>query len=383
MSTGEYFLNNATVGTFIRDGVIYSNRPRMIEKVLWTNSSPTSSFADQTITLSDSIDNYTSLAVTFKLSTTEGMIYTTKLSVEDFKKCTNPATILNPASYAKISSVLYARRFYYASDTTIYFATSYRVNASGSDNTANIPIQISGVKEEHVSTENETVLWTNPSPTATFAGKNVTLSDSINNYKYIKFTWKTTTTDTTSSSAYVLSSDLASMTNSNGSRFLSLSSLWTNVYSRNITYNSATSVSIATSTRQGASGSNNGVNIPLEILGINELAHGTIKTDSGLLPYSLTESVKVTLGYKPSYVEIKRYIDSTHWATDTYDANLSSVKQLVGASNGSTKIDTEYSVPTTTPNMIASIDDDGFTVTAFQSAAITTYGTPYFRAIGS
>lgn len=120
----------------------------------------------------------------------------------------------------------------------------------------------------------ETVLWTNPDASSNFTGQNVTLSDSISNYKYIKFTWKTTTTDTSSSSAYVLSSDLASMTNSNGSRFLSLSSLWTNVYSRNITYNSATSVSIATSTRQGASGNNNGVNIPLEILGINELAHG-------------------------------------------------------------------------------------------------------------
>lgn len=229
----------------------------------------------------------------------------------------------------------------------------------------------------------ETVLWTNPSPTASFAGQNVTLSDSITNYKYMKITWKTTTSDTAYSSAYVLVSDLASMTATNGSRFMSISCMSTNVYKRNVTYNSATSIGISTSYRENASGSNNGVNIPLEILGVNELAHGTIKTDFGLLPYSLTESVKVTLGYKPSFVEIKRYKDSTHWATDTYDANLSSVKQLVGALNGSTKVTAEYSVPTTTQNMIASIDDDGFTVTAFASAAITNYGTPYYRAIGS
>lgn len=36
----------------------------------------------------------------------------------------------------------------------------------------------------------ETVLWTNPSPTADFANQTVTLSENINNYDYIKFTWK-------------------------------------------------------------------------------------------------------------------------------------------------------------------------------------------------
>ena len=33
----------------------------------------------------------------------------------------------------------------------------------------------------------ETVLWTNPSPTSDFAAQTVTLSDSISNYDYIKF----------------------------------------------------------------------------------------------------------------------------------------------------------------------------------------------------
>ena len=125
---------------------IGGNGEQYTETVLWTNSSPTSSFADQTITLSDSIDNYSSLGVTFKLSTTEEMSCTIKLSVEDFKKCTNSATILNPASCAKISNLAYARRFYCASDTTIYFAASYRLNTSGTNNAANIPIQIIGIK---------------------------------------------------------------------------------------------------------------------------------------------------------------------------------------------------------------------------------------------
>lgn len=32
----------------------------------------------------------------------------------------------------------------------------------------------------------ETVLWTNASPTSAFAGQNVSLSDNVNNYKYIE-----------------------------------------------------------------------------------------------------------------------------------------------------------------------------------------------------
>ena len=36
------------------------------------------------------------------------------------------------------------------------------------------------------TTLNETVLWTNPSPTSATMGFNATLSDNLTNYKYIK-----------------------------------------------------------------------------------------------------------------------------------------------------------------------------------------------------
>lgn len=43
----------------------------------------------------------------------------------------------------------------------------------------------------------ETVLWTNPSPTSSFAAQTVTLSDDINNYDYIKMVYKYSTSDST------------------------------------------------------------------------------------------------------------------------------------------------------------------------------------------
>lgn len=36
----------------------------------------------------------------------------------------------------------------------------------------------------------ETVLWTNASPTSAFSGQNVSLSDNVNNYKYIEIQYE-------------------------------------------------------------------------------------------------------------------------------------------------------------------------------------------------
>ena len=229
----------------------------------------------------------------------------------------------------------------------------------------------------------ETVLWTNSAPTSNFAGQTVTLSDNISDYKYIAVKWRDSTS--VDQVGEIILDSVNFITQASSPNFYNFPAMVSSnqSYTRAVAYSSANQIQFGTCYRLGQTTNNNAYCIPTEILGINELAHGTIKTDFGLLPYSLTESVKVTLGYKPSFVEIRRYVDSTHWATDTYDANLSSVKQLVGALSGTTKVAAEYSVPTTTQNMIASIDDDGFTVTAFQSGAITTYGVPYYRAIGS
>ena len=49
----------------------------------------------------------------------------------------------------------------------------------------------------------ETTLWTNPSPSSSLAGGDVTLSQSIANYDLLKFTWRYSTDDTTSIITYV------------------------------------------------------------------------------------------------------------------------------------------------------------------------------------
>ena len=55
----------------------------------------------------------------------------------------------------------------------------------------------------------ETVLWTNPSPTSAFSAQAVTLSETIDNYDYIKILFRKSTSDATS---YNLMTDVSTWT---------------------------------------------------------------------------------------------------------------------------------------------------------------------------
>ena len=119
------------------------------ETTLWTNSSPSSSFADQTVTLSDNINNYTHLKIKFNRSTTDTTTKTEVIyTVKEFKKYVVGANSFNGAVafYASTSTgSAYARRILYMSDTSIRFSTMYQVGGSYSDNGACIPTEIVGI----------------------------------------------------------------------------------------------------------------------------------------------------------------------------------------------------------------------------------------------
>lgn len=48
----------------------------------------------------------------------------------------------------------------------------------------------------------ETVLWTNPNPSANFNSQNVTLSEDISNYDFIKFVWQNANSGSSGSQYY-------------------------------------------------------------------------------------------------------------------------------------------------------------------------------------
>ena len=142
----------------------------------------------------------------------------------------------------------------------------------------------------------ETVLWTNPSPTASFAGQTVTLSDSIANYKYLKVKacYNGGYTNVAVSPLILVSEFMTIVPSTRRCTFnIGNSSAGNSYYSRAVQYVSPTSISF---TDDWALKSNNTANtdvIPLEILGINELAHG-----EGVLatPFQLTLKSTVANG---------------------------------------------------------------------------------------
>lgn len=134
----------------------------------------------------------------------------------------------------------------------------------------------------------ETVLWTNPSPNATFPATTVTLSDSLSNYKYIGVKFKNATNNSTECTALISTSDLIKSSSDiyGTSRVgIALQSIYSNsAYVRRVAYISDTSINITLAYQINGTGSQAGVMIPLEILGVNELAHQTVGERYDLLP---------------------------------------------------------------------------------------------------
>ncbi len=121
--------------------------------VLWTNSSPTSTFSSQTVTLSDSITNYNYLKFVVYTNTTNSNSFNVIIPVEDFvtttgsKDTTFCQFVLGAtAGYTLSTGTLFSRACWYDTDTTIEFHNSGGWNVAGASTETNIPYQIIGIK---------------------------------------------------------------------------------------------------------------------------------------------------------------------------------------------------------------------------------------------
>lgn len=119
------------------------------ETTLWINPNPTSDFAQQSITLSDDIDNYDYIKIEVKgntSSTWSAPNICILCSVEDFKTTGSTAGHSRIAAGIRATSGTYTRLFDYIDDTTIDASNSVLVSTGGNTNNTNVPIKISGLK---------------------------------------------------------------------------------------------------------------------------------------------------------------------------------------------------------------------------------------------
>lgn len=181
------------------------------ETSLWTNPSPSSTFDAQTVTLSDSIDNYKYIAIRYKFTAgTSDADYTTHIvSPSDIAKSI-PTSGINTDTVTlggkTRANYNYSRIVHYVSSTSLSFTIGYGTNFAGTSNNIAIPLEILGLNElVHAKGFDESVLWTNNAPTTARSGTNtITLSESYQNYDFVKITYSYTTTDTTSNNMTIL-----------------------------------------------------------------------------------------------------------------------------------------------------------------------------------
>lgn len=144
LNAGVYF--SSGMKKMASSGYAYSSQPSIKETTLWTNSSPTSNFAAQTITLLQDIDNFDYLKITYRLSTSASTELSLIISVQDFKNTADANGKGVITLNSKSSNVIYARLIYYASDTSVSVTVAYKIGSSGNSQAYSIPTKISGLK---------------------------------------------------------------------------------------------------------------------------------------------------------------------------------------------------------------------------------------------
>lgn len=118
-----------------------------------------------------------------------------------------------------------------------------------------------------------TTLWTNSSPTSSFSGGEVTLSQDIDNFAYIGIRFKATTASASDLGEIIVSSaDLknASSSGASNSRVaLCANDSTATIHVRAVSYVSDTKLNFGQGRRVNASGTSNTVAIPTSIVGYN------------------------------------------------------------------------------------------------------------------
>ena len=217
----------------------------------------------------------------------------------------------------------------------------------------------------------ETVLWTNNSPTSTFAGQTITLSDSLDNYTYVKIKYRISTSVSTESSAIVPVSEFVRMTQTSNTFKIGTGSFESSTYVRTAYYGSATTIVFNNGYQLGSTSQANGKLIPVSVIGISVAlppSVGNVKV--GVVTLSANSNNKITTGFKPNYLT---YSVGTSGNVSVYNQDISTTQYKKCTSGGISN----QNIGNTSTYDLVSLSDDGFTVRGASSAI-----TMYYFAIG-
>lgn len=197
----------------------------------------------------------------------------------------------------------------------------------------------------------ETSLWTNQSPSSNFSAQTITLSDNLSNYKYVAIRYKySPSTSDTDYSTDILSVDdfkkcIYNPSAAHNSFALLVQAVNNNLYARTVFYDTDTSIQFTNYTQIGGTGSGVGNTIPLEILGLNELDHGTKYTtnaseiafksvSANTIPTFTTVAEAKAIWLTLSYTSAYRTLQITNVNPTTGEVNNNSLYKIDTSSMG-------------------------------------------------
>lgn len=119
------------------------------ETLLWTNPNPTSSFSEQAVQLSQSIEDFDLIKVTFKISTTnaeEGVIIVPTQTIKNSLNNTN--NTFRTSIGVRLSGYNYVRPLFINSGVydKLGISSAKIPGNSGTSNTSATPLQVIGIK---------------------------------------------------------------------------------------------------------------------------------------------------------------------------------------------------------------------------------------------
>lgn len=123
------------------NGYLYESNQSPTETVLWTNDSPTSQFASQTITLSDNVSNYDYLEVYFRCSTSDDTEYRDIIPKATLDKSSSSNTYAIGNAYSNSTRA----RGSYVNGTSMYFTAAYPLTSTSTNNSYVIPTKVVGI----------------------------------------------------------------------------------------------------------------------------------------------------------------------------------------------------------------------------------------------
>lgn len=243
-----------------------------------------------------------------------------------------------------------------------------------------IPTSNGYLYENQQGGSTETVLWTNNSPTSSQSNGQITLSDNISNYEYLALKWRLGTSDDTTNTIFIKTTDLSTKGVSGSKNVAPSLYAYTgsgNAKARPIAYVDDTTLYIGGSQNVGATGATNGYAILLEVKGISVAlppSVGNVKV--GYVQLSTSASTTVNLGWHPKYISLLITKTNGVGATTVYNEDALGTSYVAVAGDGSSL--SRASLPNSNNYRIGSVSDTGFTINKVTSG----YTDAYYFALG-